>query len=59
MYREAAERGLELRPTDVTWGPDDIDFGTRNSMSTAWRFFEYLAIRHQVSYGGPGSDAHR
>lgn len=59
MRREAAANGLVLQPTDIVWVPDDLDFGTSNSMSRAWRAIEYMPIKQQVSFSGGGEDARR
>ena len=59
MRREAAAIGLILKPTDIVWVPDDLDFGTINSMTRIWRAVEYLPIKHQVSFSGSGNDARR
>ena len=59
MRREAAANGLVLQPTDVVWVPDDLDFGTSDSMTRTWRVIEYLPIKHQVSFSGAGEDARR
>ena len=59
MRREAATCGLILKPTDIVWVPDDLDFGTVNSMTRIWRLVEYLPIKHQVSFSGGGEDTRR
>ena len=60
MRREATACGLVLEPTDIIWVPDDLDFGTSNSMTKVWRAIEYMPIRHQVSFsGGTDDDARR
>ncbi|KAF8554217.1 hypothetical protein OG21DRAFT_1115140 [Imleria badia] len=59
MRREAAACGLILKPTDIVWVPDDLDFGTIDSMTRIWRAIEYLPIKHQVSFSGAGDDARR
>ena len=59
MHQEATANGLVLEPTDIVWGPDDLDFGTSNSMTRAWRAFEYMPIKHQVSFSGAGDSARR
>ena len=59
MRREAAANGLVLGPTDIVWVPDDLDFGTSNSMTGGWRAIEYMPIKHQVSFSGAGDDARR
>ena len=54
MRREAVASGLVLKPTDIVWLPNDLDFGT----SSAWGGFnEYLPITQQVSFSGPGEHA--
>ena len=57
MRREAAASGLVLQPTDIVWVPDDIDLGISDSMTSAWRFFEYMPITHQISFSGAGDNA--
>ncbi|KAF8445042.1 hypothetical protein L210DRAFT_1028793 [Boletus edulis BED1] len=59
MRREATANGLVLKPADVVWLPDDLDSGVTNSMTSIWRPFEYLPIKHQVSFSGTGEDARR
>ncbi|KAH7889111.1 hypothetical protein F5I97DRAFT_1804244, partial [Phlebopus sp. FC_14] len=59
MREEAVGKGLRLKPTDVVWMPDDLDFGTSNSMSRVWKFVEWFPIKHQVSYTGAGESARR
>lgn len=59
MRREAAASGLVLHPTDIVWVPDDLDFGTSNSMTRIWNAIEYMPIKHQVSFSGDGEDARR
>ncbi|KAF8134271.1 hypothetical protein EV363DRAFT_885599 [Boletus edulis] len=59
MRREAVANGLVLKPTDIVWVPDDLDFGTTNSMTRIWRAIEYMPIKHQVSFSGAGEDARR
>ncbi|KAF8554212.1 hypothetical protein OG21DRAFT_1522574 [Imleria badia] len=59
MRREAIACGLILKPTDIVWVPDDLDFGTIDSMSRIWRLVEYLPIKHQVSFSGAGDDTRR
>ncbi|KAF8554226.1 hypothetical protein OG21DRAFT_1412961 [Imleria badia] len=59
MRREAAAKGLVLHPTDIVWVPDDLDFGTSNSMTGAWPVIEYIPIKHQISFSGAGEDALR
>ncbi|KAF9227008.1 hypothetical protein BS17DRAFT_441298 [Gyrodon lividus] len=59
MRREASAKGLILKPTDIVWVPDDLDFGTSNSMSAVWNFIEIFPIKHQVSFSGAGEDGRR
>ncbi|KAF9236358.1 hypothetical protein BU15DRAFT_50213 [Melanogaster broomeanus] len=59
MRREASAKGLILKPTDVVWVPDDLDFGTSNSMSSIWKAVEIVPIKHQVSFSGAGEDSRR
>ena len=59
MRREAAACGLVLKPTDIVWVPDDLDFGITNSMRLLWRVIEYIPITHQVSFTGADDDARR
>ena len=59
MRREATVCGLVLESTDIVWLPDDLDFGTSNSMTRMWRAIEYMPIKHQVSFSGAGDDARR
>ncbi|KAH7928799.1 hypothetical protein BV22DRAFT_182974 [Leucogyrophana mollusca] len=59
MRQEASSSGLILKPTDIVWMPDDLDSGTSNSMSSAWKLVEILPIRHQVSFSGSGENARR
>ena len=54
MRREAAANGLVLKPTDVTWVPDDIDFGITDSMTALWRILEYVPFTYQGD--GTGED---
>ncbi|KAG9309257.1 hypothetical protein JVU11DRAFT_10740 [Chiua virens] len=59
MRREAAEHGLVLKPTDMVWVPDDLDFGISDSMNYGWRAIEYCPVRHQVSFSGAGKNERR
>lgn len=59
MRREAAANGLVLQPTDIVWVPNDLDFGTSDSMTRAWRAIEYMPIKHQVSFSGAGDNGRR
>ncbi|KAF8554224.1 hypothetical protein OG21DRAFT_1412956 [Imleria badia] len=59
MRQEAAANGLVLEPTDIVWVPDDLDFGTSNSMSPIWRVIEYMPIKQQVSFSGAGENDRR
>ena len=54
MRREAAGRGLVFEPEAVTWGPEDIDFGRKDTMTWLWRILEVIRIYHQVSFSGTG-----
>lgn len=56
MRWEAAANGLILKPTDIVWVSDDIDFGIINSMTHTWKFVKYLPIKHQVSFSGAGDN---
>ena len=59
MRREAAANGLVLKPTDIVWVPDDLDFGISNSMTKIWRAIEYMPVKHQVCFSGAGNDSRR
>ncbi|KAG9309245.1 hypothetical protein JVU11DRAFT_10725 [Chiua virens] len=59
MRREATVNGLLLQPTHRAWVPDDLDFGVKDSMSSAWRAVEYMPIKHQATFSGAGGDARR
>ena len=54
MRQEAAAKGLVFDPEEFAWDPQDVDFGTRNSMTFPWKMFELLPTRHQVSFTGAG-----
>ncbi|KIJ60018.1 hypothetical protein HYDPIDRAFT_190199 [Hydnomerulius pinastri MD-312] len=59
MRQEASSSGLILKPTDLVWMPDDLDFGTSDSMSIPWRLVEIIPIKHQVTFSGSGENARR
>ena len=59
MRQEAAAHGLVFEPKEFAWDPKDVDFGTRNSMSSGWKIFEIVPIRHQVSFSGTGKHERR
>lgn len=59
MRREAAANGLVFKPEEFAWSPEDIDFGTRNTMTSWWRILEILPIRHQISFSGLGKHKRR
>ncbi|KAN0094937.1 Uncharacterized alpha/beta hydrolase domain (DUF2235) domain containing protein [Tylopilus felleus] len=54
MRREAADKGLVFEPAALTWGPDDVDLGRRDTMKWCWKLFEVVRVRHQVSFSGTG-----
>ena len=54
MQREAADKGLVFKSKGFTWGPEDVESRTRNTMSLGWKIFEILPVRHQVSFSGTG-----
>ncbi|KIJ11751.1 hypothetical protein PAXINDRAFT_118692 [Paxillus involutus ATCC 200175] len=54
MRHEAAECGVLLKPTDMVWTPSDLEYGTTNSLSLGWKILEWLPVKHQVSWCGPG-----
>ena len=59
MRREVYACGLLLKPGDVLWTDEDLDFGTTDSMSLLWKLVEMLPVLHQVSFSGCGENARR
>ncbi|KAG9309081.1 hypothetical protein JVU11DRAFT_10963 [Chiua virens] len=59
MHREASASGLILKPEDIFWTDDDLDYGTTSSMSLLWKLVEFLPLRHQVSFSGSGENARK
>jgi hypothetical protein len=54
MRREAAASGLVLKPTDIVWLPNDLDFGTSFA---GGGLIGYLPIKQQVCFSGSGEQA--
>lgn len=59
MRREAAAHGLVFAPEEFTWDPEDVDKGTKDTMTSGYKFLEILPIRHQVSFSGIGKHERR
>ncbi|KAF8124787.1 hypothetical protein EV363DRAFT_1177514 [Boletus edulis] len=62
MRREASMSGLVLKSGDVLWTlwtDEDIDLGITDSMTLFWKLFEFLPIKHEVSFNGSGENARR
>ena len=38
----------------VTWGPEDIDFSRKDTMTWPCRILKVIHIYHQVSFNGTG-----
>lgn len=54
MREEAAAHGLVFESKEFTWDPEDIDFGTIETMTFGWKIAEIFPFRHQVSFSGTG-----
>ena len=54
MRQEAAAKGLVFDLGEFSWDPQDVDFGTRDSMTLTWKIIELFPTRHQVSFTGTG-----
>ncbi|KAI9569164.1 hypothetical protein HD554DRAFT_619999 [Boletus coccyginus] len=59
MRREAEAEGLVFESERFAWHPEDVDLGRKDTMNHAWKFFEILPIRHQISFSGTGKHQRR